>query len=90
MGIVVAATHLQLEQPIAIKFLQPDALASSEVVAPFVGEARAAMRIKSELVARVLDVGALESGDPSIRRLATRTARGPHSRRRGATSANSG
>ena len=64
MGIVVAATHLQLEQPIAIKFLQPDALASSEVVARFIREARAAVRIKSEHVARVLDVGALESGAP--------------------------
>jgi serine/threonine-protein kinase len=64
MGIVVAATHLQLEQPIAIKFLQPDALASSEVVGRFMREARAAVRIKSEHVARVLDVGALESGAP--------------------------
>jgi serine/threonine-protein kinase len=64
MGIVVAATHLQLEQPIAIKFLQPDALASSEVVARFMREARAAVRIKSEHVARVMDVGALDSGAP--------------------------
>jgi serine/threonine-protein kinase len=64
MGVVVAATHLQLEQPIAIKFLRPDALESQEVVTRFMREARAAVRIKSEHVARVLDVGALDSGAP--------------------------
>jgi serine/threonine-protein kinase len=64
MGVVAAATHLQLDQPVAIKFLQPDALSSPDVVARFMREARAAVRIKSEHVARVLDVGALESGAP--------------------------
>jgi serine/threonine protein kinase len=64
MGVVMAATHLQLEQPVAIKFLLPDALASSDVVARFLREARSAVRIRSEHVARVLDVGALESGAP--------------------------
>jgi hypothetical protein len=64
MGVVMAATHLQLDQPVAIKFLQPDALSSPDVVARFMREARAAVRIKSEHVARVLDVGALDSGAP--------------------------
>jgi eukaryotic-like serine/threonine-protein kinase len=54
----------QLDQPVAIKFLQQEALASPDVVARFMREARAAVRIKSEHVARVLDVGALDSGAP--------------------------
>ena len=55
MGIVVAAMHLQLEQRVALKFLLPQALSNTEVVARFTREARAAVRIKSEHVARVID-----------------------------------
>ena len=64
MGIVVAAHHLQLEQRVAIKFLLPEALARPEVVARFAQEARAAAKIQSEHVARVFDVGALDTGAP--------------------------
>ena len=64
MGVVVAATHVQLNQHVAIKFLLPDALANSDVVARFQREARAAVKIQSEHVARVIDVGTLESGAP--------------------------
>jgi len=64
MGIVVAATHLQLDERVALKFLLPDALANPEVVERFAREARAAVKIKSEHVARVSDVGTLESGSP--------------------------
>jgi len=64
MGVVVAATHLQLSQRVALKFLLPDALANPEVVARFAREARAAAQIRSEHVARVLDVGELDSGLP--------------------------
>ena len=35
MGVVVQATHLQLDQPVAIKFLLPMAAANPEVVARF-------------------------------------------------------
>jgi eukaryotic-like serine/threonine-protein kinase len=66
MGVVVAAHHLQLDQRVAIKFLLPEALANSEVVARFAREARAAVKIKSEYVVRVIDVGSLESGAPYI------------------------
>ncbi len=64
MGVVVAATHLQLDQRVALKFLLPSALALPEVVARFAREARAAAKIQSEHVARVIDVGTLpaESG----------------------------
>ncbi|MBK6697366.1 MAG: serine/threonine protein kinase [Myxococcales bacterium] len=64
MGIVVAATHLQLEQRVALKFLLEEALASEEIVHRFRREARAAARIKTEHVARVIDVGELASGAP--------------------------
>src|SRR6478752_7092283 len=62
MGIVVLATHLQLRQKVAIKFLLPDA--SREVTQRFAREGRAAARLKSEHVARVLDVGELPTGAP--------------------------
>lgn len=64
MGVVVAATHLQLEQKVALKFLLPEALASAEVVARFAREARAAAKIRGEHVARVIDVGAFDDGTP--------------------------
>jgi len=66
MGVVVAATHVQLEERVAIKFLLPEALGHGEAVARFVREARAAVKIKSEHVARVSDVGSLENGAPYI------------------------
>ncbi|MBK8252429.1 MAG: protein kinase [Polyangiaceae bacterium] len=64
MGVVVAAKHLQLGERVAIKFLLPQALKKAEVVQRFEREARAAVRIKSEHVARIFDVGKLEDGAP--------------------------
>ncbi len=64
MGVVVAATHLALEQRVALKFLLPAALESEEATERFAREARAAVRLRSEHVARVLDVGNLENGSP--------------------------
>src|SRR6478609_3536801 len=64
MGTVVAAHHLQLDEKVAIKVLQPAMLENAEATARFAREARAAVRIKSEYVARVSDVGYLESGAP--------------------------
>jgi len=64
IGIIVAAHHLQLDERVAIKFLLPDALKSADVVARFAQEARAAVKIKSEHVVRVIDVGTLPSGSP--------------------------
>jgi serine/threonine-protein kinase len=61
MGVVVAAMHVQLDERVAIKLLLPDALASAETVARFQREARAAVRIKSEHVARVSDVGNVDA-----------------------------
>jgi eukaryotic-like serine/threonine-protein kinase len=64
MGVVVAAHHIQLDDRVAIKFLLPAALENREAVARFAREARAAVKIKSEHVARVIDVGTLETGAP--------------------------
>jgi serine/threonine-protein kinase len=64
MGIVVAARHIQLDTKVAIKFLAPSSLGNIEAVARFAREARAAVKITGEHVARVLDVGTLETGAP--------------------------
>ena len=64
MGVVVAAHHIQLDESVALKFLLPEALANAEARSRFAREARAAVKIKSEHVARVIDVGELENGAP--------------------------
>jgi serine/threonine protein kinase len=64
MGLVVAAMHMQLEQLVAVKFVLPSMLDSKTVVERFLRESRAAVRLKSEHAAKVLDVGTLESGAP--------------------------
>jgi serine/threonine-protein kinase len=64
MGVVVAATHLQLGQRVALKFMLPEGMRHPRFVERFLREARAAVRLKSDHVARVLDVGTLSSGSP--------------------------
>ena len=66
MGIVLAATHLQLEHLVAIKVLRRDLLEDDKALTRLLSEARAAAKIRSEHVARVLDVGTLENGSPFI------------------------
>ncbi|PKN49216.1 MAG: serine/threonine protein kinase [Deltaproteobacteria bacterium HGW-Deltaproteobacteria-20] len=66
MGVVVAATHLRLEQTVAIKVLQTESIADAVTVERFLREARAAARIESEHVARVFDVGLLDPSVPYI------------------------
>ncbi|MBX3229071.1 MAG: protein kinase [Labilithrix sp.] len=64
MGVVVAATHLQIDEPVAVKFLHAHLAKESELVARFQREAKAARKIRSEHVVRILDVGELENGAP--------------------------
>jgi len=64
MGVVVAATHRQLDQKVAVKLLLPQTLARAELVERFEREARAAAKLKSDHVARVIDIGALDTGAP--------------------------
>lgn len=66
MGVVVAARHEELDRRVALKFLLPAAARAGDAKARFLREARAAVGLKSEHVARVLDVGTLESGAPYI------------------------
>jgi serine/threonine-protein kinase len=64
MGVVVAATHIGLQQRVAIKFMLANKVAAREQYERFLREARAAVRLKSEHVARVSDVGTMETGAP--------------------------
>ncbi|MBX3234354.1 MAG: serine/threonine protein kinase [Labilithrix sp.] len=65
MGVVCAAMHKQLKQRVAIKFLSAT-MRSPELVDRFVREGQAAVRIKSEHIAPVLDVGVLDNGTPYL------------------------
>ena len=64
MGYVVAALHEQLGQRVAVKLLVPELCENQDSVTRFLREARAAVKIQSEHVARVLDVGELTNGSP--------------------------
>ena len=64
MGVVVAATHVRLDQRVAIKMLLPDGLKKPHLVTRFAREARNAARLRSDHVVRVTDVDELESGAP--------------------------
>jgi serine/threonine protein kinase len=67
MGVVVSAWHLGLEQRVAIKLLLSHMRQSdSSALERFQREARAAARIQSEHVCRVLDTGHLEDGTPFL------------------------
>ncbi|MSP26840.1 MAG: serine/threonine protein kinase [Myxococcales bacterium] len=60
MGVVIACDHLAMGTSVAIKFLLPEFVANRSIVQRFLNEARAATRIESEHVARVLDVGSMQ------------------------------
>ncbi|HTJ41819.1 MAG TPA: serine/threonine-protein kinase [Kofleriaceae bacterium] len=64
MGVVVKAMHLGLGDVVAIKMLRPDVLGDAEAASRFLREAQAAVKLKSEHVARVTDVGLLDNGGP--------------------------
>ncbi len=64
MGVVVAALHLDLERRVAIKLMLPEVASHADSAARFLREGKAAVRLKSEHVARVLDVGRLDTGVP--------------------------
>ncbi|MCW5803987.1 MAG: serine/threonine protein kinase [Deltaproteobacteria bacterium] len=66
MGVVYAAVHVHLEQRVALKFVNADAANNAEVIQRFWREARAAVKIQSEHVARVIDIGQLDGGTPYI------------------------
>src|SRR5450755_3069298 len=65
MGIVLSATHIELGSRVAIKVLRPELAHTEDAVSRLLVEARSAASIRSD-VARVLDVGRLESGLPFL------------------------
>ncbi|MBK7586086.1 MAG: protein kinase [Myxococcales bacterium] len=66
MGVVVAADDIDLDRRVAVKFLSPEGAQNANIVARFMREARAAVKITSEHVAKVIEVGRLETGEPYI------------------------
>jgi eukaryotic-like serine/threonine-protein kinase len=66
MGVVLSATHLDLDAPVAIKVVRDEFAQNEEVVARMLFEARAAAKMRGSHVVRVLDVARLESGAPYI------------------------
>jgi len=64
MGVVVAGFHLELDHPVAIKFLVAETGLETEGAERFRREARAAAKIHSEHVVRVFDVGLLDQRVP--------------------------
>ncbi len=65
MGVVVEATHVQLDTRVALKCLNAKAAADATIVERFLREARAAAQLRSDHIARVLDVGEVE-GTPYL------------------------
>jgi eukaryotic-like serine/threonine-protein kinase len=62
--VVVVAQHIQFHEKVALKFILPEMLGNSEAVTRFVRESRAMMKITSDHVARVTDVGTFPNGAP--------------------------
>ncbi len=66
MGVVFAATHVDLHCMVALKVIRPEFQQQPELISRLMLEARAAAQIKSEHVCRVLDVARLASGVPYV------------------------
>jgi serine/threonine protein kinase len=62
MGVVMAARHLQLGEPVALKFVTTARDGDKEAMSRMMREARATFRLRSQHTVRVLDVGELPSG----------------------------
>jgi serine/threonine-protein kinase len=66
MGLVVKAWHLGLDEEVAIKMLRDDIAVADETITRFIREAQAAAKLKSEHIARIIDVGTFEGGKPYL------------------------
>ena len=66
MGVVVEATHLELEQSVAIKLLAAHSGHEEEMLARFRNEARITARLPAEHVVRALDAGLTDEGQPYL------------------------
>jgi eukaryotic-like serine/threonine-protein kinase len=66
MGVVLSATHLELDAPVAIKVLRAELAKSPDLASQLLFEARAVARLRSSHVVRIIDVDRLPSGVPYI------------------------
>jgi hypothetical protein len=66
MGVVLRATHVELDCPVAIKLIRPEHAANEDVVTRLLAEARIAAGLRSKHVNHVLDVGRTETGVPYL------------------------
>jgi eukaryotic-like serine/threonine-protein kinase len=64
MGQVLLASHIHLQQRVAIKILLAEMLVNQSTVERFLREAQSTVRLRGEHIARVIDVGTLTSGQP--------------------------
>ena len=62
MGVVVAATHLELREAIALKFLYAKTDGSEDFKSRFRREAQVSAKLRNEHITRVLDVGTWREG----------------------------
>jgi serine/threonine-protein kinase len=62
MGVVLEACHVELDARVAVKVLRPSQYDTDTARERFRREARAAFRITSEHVARIMDLGSFEGG----------------------------
>ena len=66
MGYIVVARHVDLDECVALKFLLTPDDRSEEFRARFLREAQVTAKLRSEHVARTLDFGVTDAGDPFI------------------------
>ncbi|HEU4729063.1 MAG TPA: serine/threonine-protein kinase, partial [Kofleriaceae bacterium] len=66
MGLVVKARHMGLDEQVAIKLLRDDIAVADETITRFIREAQAVVKLKSEHIARITDVGMLDTGRPYL------------------------
>ncbi len=66
MGLVLAATHLGLDEVVAIKFMRAEIQRVAGTLSRFAKEAKIAARIRSEHVIKVIDVGVSDPIGPYI------------------------
>ncbi len=64
MGVVFRARHLEIEAPVALKFLSAEFRYNAQAIGRFRREAQAAAKLRSEHVVRVFDVGLHANGLP--------------------------
>jgi serine/threonine-protein kinase len=66
MGVVVLATHMELDQRVAIKVPRAEHVKDPTFAARFIREGKNAARIRNDHIARVLDVGRDGAGNPFL------------------------